>query len=167
MIQATNPIPQAVANLSSVVSMSAGEDFTCALLSEGSVQCWGENDRGQIGVATLGNFPLPQSMISGAFQLMIAGGQAHSCMVNSGGVMRCAGESLAGRLGNNQTVQSPQSTPVSVQNLDNVIAIATGREHSCAVRATGQAFCWGNGGQHRLGYGSLASRSIPTAVTGF
>jgi alpha-tubulin suppressor-like RCC1 family protein len=36
-----------------------GELHTCALLADGSVECWGNNQGGQLGDGTLMDSPLP------------------------------------------------------------------------------------------------------------
>jgi hypothetical protein len=41
--------PVAVPNLNEVVAISAGTGHSCALLATGSLKCWGESNRGQIG----------------------------------------------------------------------------------------------------------------------
>ncbi len=35
-------------------SLAAGFDHTCALLADGGLQCWGANDRGQLGIGVAG-----------------------------------------------------------------------------------------------------------------
>src|SRR5262249_12509263 len=44
-----------------VTALAAGNSFTCAVLSDGTVQCWGTNDSGQIGQgnATTAFIPSP------------------------------------------------------------------------------------------------------------
>ena len=45
--------PVQVSNLSSVVAMAAGAGHTCALRTDGDLQCWGSNGNGQLGVGDM------------------------------------------------------------------------------------------------------------------
>jgi len=41
--------PVSVSGISTATQISAGQDYTCALLSGGAVKCWGGNWNGQLG----------------------------------------------------------------------------------------------------------------------
>lgn len=43
--------------------------------------------------------------------------------------------------------------------------IAAGAQHTCAIKNSGDVFCWGSGGAGALGNGSLASSSTPVKVS--
>ena len=68
-------------------------------------------------------------------------------------------------LGNGST--SNQSTPVSVSNINNAIAISSGYNHTCALLSDRSIKCWGNGNVGQLGNGSNSSSSTPVLVSGF
>jgi alpha-tubulin suppressor-like RCC1 family protein len=42
-----------------VISVIANFDFTCALLNDGKVKCWGDNSTGQLGNGTKENSSVP------------------------------------------------------------------------------------------------------------
>ncbi len=46
-------VPVAVSGLSGVISIGAGENHSCAVLDDGTLWCWGSNESGQLGNATV------------------------------------------------------------------------------------------------------------------
>ena len=59
-------VPTQVSGLTSgVVAISAGGAHTCALMSTGTVKCWGLNESGQVGDGTSGNNRLVPTQVVG------------------------------------------------------------------------------------------------------
>src|SRR5208283_256083 len=67
-----------------------------------------------------------------------------------------------GELGNGTTTNS--YTPVQVNNLVNVIAVAGGYEHSLAVQSGGTVWAWGYNGYGELGNGTTTGSYAPVQV---
>jgi alpha-tubulin suppressor-like RCC1 family protein len=106
--------PVQVVGLSGVVAISAGWRHTCALLGNGTLQCWGQNQFGQLGNGTTTNrtTPVPVSGITGAVGVT-AGWWHHSCALLSGGSVRCWGANDWGQFGSGTKTSS--STPVTMR----------------------------------------------------
>jgi hypothetical protein len=150
------------------LQVSVGTGFSCALTIEGSVQCVGLNDIGQLGDSTLTNraSPVPVSSLSDVVK--VETGSEHACALLSSGRVSCWGRNTSGQLGNNATVQS--SVPVSVLGIggDNVPAldISLGRSHSCALLADGRVACWGEGSSYQFGNNATTDKRIPFVISG-
>lgn len=131
--------PIEVTGLSSGVSaIAAGHVFTCALLSTGSVKCWGSAAIGD-GVSTKSAAPIAVSSITDA--KAIAAGYSHACVLTAGGAVKCWGSNSSGQVG----VATPTDVKAPVTAIaSGAIAIATGQSHTCAVLATGALQCWGS-----------------------
>ena len=75
-------------------------------------------------------------------QASITTGRNHTCALLSTGAAICWGSNLNGQLGDGTTANRP--TPTAVIGLSSdVTAISGGREHTCALLATGAVTCWG------------------------
>ena len=144
--------------------ISAGVYNTCALLSDGTGKCWGDNSLGQLGdgTTTLRNTPVAVIGLSGA--TAIAVGWSHTCALLSDGTVKCWGNNFYGQLGDGTTTDS--TVPGSVSGLSGVIAITAGYRHNCALLSDGTVKCWGENFWGGLGDGTIATRTTPVAVAG-
>jgi alpha-tubulin suppressor-like RCC1 family protein len=158
--------PAAVSGLSSgVTAVVAGGYHSCALMNDGSVKCWGQNESGKLGDGTTANrlTPVAVSGLSSGINAIFLGVH-HSCALTSAGAMKCWGDNSSGQLGDGTTTN--RMTPINVTGLGSgVTAIAVGQYNTCAV-VSGGARCWGLNEFGKLGDGTYTDRLIPTAVSG-
>jgi alpha-tubulin suppressor-like RCC1 family protein len=134
--------------------ISSGFDHTCQVREDGTVRCWGGNSFGQLGnnSTTPSSTPVLVSGISSA--VAVAAGRFYTCAVLSDGTARCWGANNLGQLGKG-SITTKQLTPIVVTGLTNVLGIATGQGHACALLANGTASCWGVNNAGQLGEGTF------------
>ena len=160
------------APLTGVAAISAGIDFACALMMDGTVRCWGEDDDGQLGgMVNDPSLRCGSTTCSGAVAvagatggLAIASGLAGSCLLQTPGTVECWGDNTNGQLGNGSTTSS--DSPVPVTGLANATAISAGDQTMCALEAGGGVVCWGAGVLGQIGDDSIMNALTPTAPTG-
>jgi alpha-tubulin suppressor-like RCC1 family protein len=89
----------------------------------------------------------------------IAVGDHHACAVSgSEREVFCWGDDRHGQLGDTQS--GARALPVEI-GLDNVVSLAAGAAHTCALKATGTVWCWGANSRGELGDGTLIARATP------
>ncbi len=162
-----NDLPVAVSGLESgVAEISAGGSFTCALMEDGGVKCWGFNGGGQLGDGTNENKDLPtnvKGLESGAAS--VSAGISHACALMKNSGVKCWGFNFYGQLGDGTDESS--NLPVDVAGLANgVTAISAGGAHTCAGLTSGGLKCWGYNNFGQLGDGTTIYRYMPTPVSG-
>ncbi len=97
----------------------------------------------------------------------IAAGGYHTCALLDSSGVKCWGDLSQGQLGNGQTDPGAQKLlPVNVVGLGPVSALSAGEYHTCALVAGGEARCWGQNTDGRLGDGTNASSNVPVEVVG-
>jgi alpha-tubulin suppressor-like RCC1 family protein len=137
---------------------------TCHLMVNGSVNCHGRGQEGNMGNGTLvSNLrAAPVNNLTIGVKQLVGGGN-HFCGLMSNDTVRCWGANGEGQLGNGNQVN--QSTPVAVQGLAGPVAsLSAGDKGTCAVYQDGTAACWGIGWV--IGNGSSARKLVPTQVGG-
>ncbi len=156
-----------------VVSVSAGDTFSLALCSDGTLAAWGLSSYGQLGNNSYSSSGVPVAVtttdaLAGKTVVSISAGQYHSMALCSDGSVSTWGRNISGQLGNNTKINS--TVPVAVVNTGDlsgktVVAVAAGELHSLALCSDGTVFSWGNNNSGQLGNGSKISSSVPVAVT--
>jgi alpha-tubulin suppressor-like RCC1 family protein len=162
--------PVVVTGLSKgVVSIAAGDAYSCALTSGGGIKCWGDNENGALGhPGADGAKPVDVAgLTSGAVAVAVDTGD--TCAITSGGGVKCWGYNGNGEVGDGTHVN--RKTPVAVAGLaSGVTAIGIGGavlgDHSCVLTTGGGVKCWGYNGDGALGDGTETNRPKPVAVSG-
>jgi alpha-tubulin suppressor-like RCC1 family protein len=138
------PRPTLVSELSGVVQLALGSRHSCALLAGGTVQCWGDNSRGQLGVPSVGSShtPLPVEGLSGVTSLA-AGGKT-TCALTSDKKLYCWGDGEQGQTFVSAGAAQSLSKPTEVPEAPTFTKIALGHRHGCGLTPGGLVHCWGD-----------------------
>jgi alpha-tubulin suppressor-like RCC1 family protein len=134
-----------------VTQVVASGDRTCALLDNGTFKCWGA------AFNVYDNVPADAPAIDfGTKVVQLAAGGAHACALLADDSVHCWGAAAYGQLGYGNTTAidyddlPEDSGPVSVGA--DVIRIAAGVNHTCALMDDGRVRCWGENYRGALGY---------------
>jgi len=154
------PVP--VTGMTTATAVTGGGYHTCALLQNGTVRCWGQNDYGQLGdgspitqrpvPAARKPTPIPVEVTGITTAVAVESGAFHTCALLQDGTMRCWGWNEFGQLTLTPAFDS-SSTPVTVSGVTPA-ALAPGAEHTCVLLRDGRVQCWGDNGYGQLGNGS-------------
>ncbi len=139
-----------------------GNAQTCAVLTDGSLWCWGDNAYGELGVGDANVHLGPQKVpLPNVAQVAVGG--VHVCAVDTNQDLYCWGSNSYGEVGNG-TPTYDVTTPTMITS--SVVALAAGEEHACAVKTGGAVYCWGSNGAGELGDGTtnVNGASAPVAV---
>lgn len=161
------PIPGLGAG-SGVTAIAAGDTYSMALKSDGSVLAWGNNKSGQLGdgsAPTDHASPVPVSGLGvGSGVVKIVGGGTHSFAISSDGRVFAWGNNASGQLGDG-SAPNDQPVPVALGGLPRIVDVAAGRAHTVAVAADGSVRAWGDNNLGQLGDGTTTRRTTPVAVS--
>ena len=102
----------------------------CAVMSDGTLSCWGSNAWGQLGDGTTTSRSIPVAVSGISTATQVSGGFGHTCARLSDGTVKCWGRNCGGQLGNGTTTDS--STPVAVSGFTTATQVSAGSEHTCA-----------------------------------
>lgn len=159
--------PVLVDGITTATELALGRDFSCALLMDGHVRCWGSNREGQLGATTAMTTSVASVEVTGLMgvtEIAAASGGTHACALRSGGLVSCWGSNASGQLGNGLT--TPTTTPVDLMNVTGAVSVAAGglsadgRGHTCVVLGSGEVRCAGDGTLGQTGSATLAATSM-------
>ena len=142
-----SPTPVPVSNITTATSVSTAalDNDACATLSNGSVECWGQGEAGQLGNGSTSDSSVPVTVSNISTATSVSVGDNTACATLSTGTVKCWGGGGYGVLGNGGAPQS--SIPVTVSNISTATSVGVGQNTACATLSNGTVDCWGlNGG---------------------
>ncbi|OFZ52326.1 MAG: hypothetical protein A2381_13770 [Bdellovibrionales bacterium RIFOXYB1_FULL_37_110] len=152
--------------------LSAGEQHTCALLSNQTIKCWGSNNSGNLGqpsILNLGTVPNDifniNSILFTTSPRDVASGSNHNCARFAGPNLECWGENSDGQLGYDHNSDTGGSvgdfTPANYVELNGTVLtdMSLGHRHTCILaKSTSEAKCFGENAYGQLGLGDTTNR---------
>ena len=163
------PTPQQIQGIDDAVDVSVGTAFSCAVLTDGSVSCWGSNWQGTLGigeeasVGTAAFLSITPLKVAGLADVVdISSGTSHTCALTKSSAVYCWGSNFNGELGagwRNAVV----SGPVKAMGIADATSVSAGVEHSCAVHSDGKVSCWGSNWRGARGEAEAMTQASPAA----
>lgn len=141
-----------VVGVTRAVSVALGVAHSCVLQESGQVWCWGDNTYRQLGserggpltsrsiAAPVVKLPAAQQIVSGA---------NHVCMLSQTREVWCWGDNQYAQISQNQSTSGVVPTQITMLPSD-VIALNAGSNHTCALTASGEVWCWGRNQQQQI-----------------
>jgi alpha-tubulin suppressor-like RCC1 family protein len=157
--------PQPVQGLgtSSVwIAVSAGEDFSLALNTNGKIYAWGSNANNKLG---LNNTAITEKLTpflvptNNSDFVKIAAGKTSSIALKANGTVWTWGNNGNGQLGRTTTAGAPGQVDSRVYR-----DIAIGGDFCLALEDTGSLWSWGANASGQLGDNSTTKRTSPVQV---
>ncbi len=179
---AKSDVPVTVSDLppagASISAISAGTEYSLALLSNGTAMAWGDNEAGQLGIGykevkregeieyvEIEKSTVPVAVEDLADATALSAGGAFSLALLSDGSVMAWGSNLNGQLGDGDS-GGVAETPQPVQELSDVSTISAGAHHSLALLRNGTIMAWGLNSSGQLGNGANTKAELPVPVSG-
>lgn len=147
-----------------ISSIHAGSSHTCAMLNNGSLSCWGNNESGQLGDGTTESTKTPVKVEGLDGDVASVSGSADAtCAALDSGFVECWGSNKYGQLGIGKADDDVHAEPTATVGLGNAAKVYSASEGytMCATTTDMQAWCWGAGAFGQLGNGYQLPNDSP------
>ncbi len=161
----THAVPSRVGTESNWAQVSAGGlygDYTCAVRTDKTLWCWGDNFAGKLGLGDTRNRVVPSRVGTRSDWAQVSAGSYHTCAVRTDNTLWCWGVNFAGQLGLGD--RTTRAVPSRVGTRSDWAQVSVGSYHTCAVRTNNSLWCWGYNYVGELGLGDRTTRTLPRRV---
>jgi alpha-tubulin suppressor-like RCC1 family protein len=157
-------VPVQAIGISAATQIALGNSYACALISGGTVKCWGHNGNGALGIGDTNEsaiYSSPQNVsgVSSVTAIGVYGSGA--CATLSSGSIKCWGYAL-GINGGGVNV----SSPTSISGISTASYATNNGNFGCALLSNSTINCWGYNAQGYLGNGNTTNTYTPAQVSG-
>ncbi len=139
-------------------------NYSLARKTDGSLWTWGYNGYGQLGDGTTGQKASPLSIATGTTWSASAAGSNHTVAIKSDGTLWAWGDNSYGQMGNGTTTTPSDHLPHQIGTDADWALVATGYNHTLALKADGSLWTWGNNDYGQLGTNTTVDKSAPVSL---
>lgn len=154
--------------------IAAGHNYSCAVLTNGALKCWGENNAGQLGLGNTDIYGLTSSTIGSGLPAVdigqtvkyVAAGEGNAtCAIRADDKTVCWGDGYgyllgtgawSATIGDSSGEMGSALTPVDFGS-SYAVTLSEGDDHICALLASGAVKCWGQNEYGQLGINGTAN----------
>lgn len=143
----------------SVFDFEATGRIRCAIMTNGTLKCWGNNLTGSLGTGDTVDRAIPTDvlgLVGGVKNVSVNG---ITCAITNLDEIYCWGDTVINRSGIASLV------PRRVLGVSEPLKqISAGGSHACALTINGSVYCWGNNINGQLGDGTTINKSTANLV---
>lgn len=162
----TRTVPTAISagNSWKQVSGDNGRGSYCAIKSDDTLWCWGNNANGQLGLGSTTSQNVPTKVGTATWQ-KISVYHDNACGIQMDGTLWCWGNRSKNQVGNGD-VAANATTPVQVDT-GSWVTVSVGLQNSCAIKTDNTMRCFGVGAENVQNTYSMYSNGASTQINGF
>ncbi len=146
----------------------SGQYHNCALISDGTLKCWGRNNVGQLGDGTFIDKSKPTTVLGITTAKDVAVMDNTTCVLLSDKSVKCWGDYTHGKLGIGTTtanVNNPSTAAITIASSANMSSLFGGHSHMCALNsANGDVRCWGYNLKNQVNATTTADQWSPVSI---
>jgi len=162
-INTSNELRSVGTGMGNWTHVTAGISHTCGIVEFTDVYCWGGGWLGQIGDGHQLDRLKPTLIdVSSSRIVSIEAGNYHTCLLDEAGDVKCWGWNGYGQIGDGTFTNSYSPNTVVLEHDSSVVGLSMGGQHSCAVIASGEIYCWGDNQFNQIS--SEAQLEYPLAI---
>lgn len=155
-----------------VKQLALGPAYTCVILDNDTVKCWGQNTNGELGNGTTTDLTSPPTnpvdLGSGRTAKSISAGASHVCAILDNDKVKCWGLNyfgeigIGGSTGPNVKITTPLSTTINLGSGRTAKQVEAGSMSTCALLDNDMVKCWGRDNHGFLGLNNGGNLNVPS-----
>lgn len=165
-------VPFQIPSLTNIIAISAGFKHSLFLKNDGTVWACGANvfapilGGGMLGDGTQTNRKTPVKVNAVSDIVAVSGGASFSLFLKNDGTVWACGSNYFGQVGNGGFLLTSVVTPVRINALSNIRAIAAGFDHCLYLKNDGTVYGAGLNICGEMADGTTTNKSVPIQIKG-
>lgn len=144
-------------------TISAGNLFTAAIKTDGTLWTWGDHQYGQLGIgAVTTDAGSPVQVGTANDWVFVTAGWYTVFAIKSNGTLWAWGQNTYGKLGDG--TQTNRNVPVQIGTDTNWQSVSSNSNNTVAIKTDGSLWSWGGNLSGQVGDGTYTNRYAPVRI---